>query len=303
VAEAGGADRKIEKISAEYTILPSDPQISIIIVNHLTDHLLTDCIESINKLQFDGGIEIIIIDNPNAQSGELSLNLHRIKRFETGKRLGYGTACNIGAGQAHGKYLLFLNPDVTLKPDSVAELLRVLVENKDAGLSTARLLDIQGKFQPSCRRFPTIGKLLFSRGSALNRAVSRRDTVYAYPEFSETTAIETCAAAVILIERELFLSLGGFDEKFYMYVEDTDLCRRLYHAGYKVYFVPQAEGVHIHGASTCNYRFRRIIWHHVSVFRYFRKHRAGLLTFLILPLLLTANCCLSLLMELFRLRS
>jgi N-acetylglucosaminyl-diphospho-decaprenol L-rhamnosyltransferase len=280
--------------------LQTPPQLSIIIVNHRTGHILGDCLEAIATSDHNLSTEVIIVDNPPETGILCSLpeNL-QVKRLATTGRIGFAAAANMGAAAAHGDVLLFVNPDIILDISAISRLLDVFRSKKDAGIITGRLINTGDMVQPSCRRFPTLRRLMVSRGSVIIRLSRLQSPAYFLPDYPSVTAVDWCAAALILTSRPIFESIGGFDPTFHLYLEDTDLCFRLARAGYKTYYEPAATASHIWGASTSHYRFRRIVWHHVSVWRYFVKHRRSPLVLSLLFPLLLGNVLLSLAVELF----
>jgi len=286
--------------------LPVDTarDLSIIIVNHRADAILPGCLAAIRDSDRLPSCEVIIIDNPaEADSGASILPVGlTIRRMALPGRVGFGAACNAGAAVASGRQLLFLNPDVCVNRSAIAELAETLARYRGAGIVTGRLANANGSFQPTCRPFPTLPNLLFSRGSVLTRIRGKRSPAYSLPDLADTTVVDASAAALLMMPKELFDRLGGFDPGFFLYLEDTDLCLRAHQAGYLTLFVPAAGGVHQWGYSTRHYRFRRIIWHHRSVWRYFRKHHRSAAAGALLAPMLAANCLLSLSLELCTLR-
>jgi N-acetylglucosaminyl-diphospho-decaprenol L-rhamnosyltransferase len=276
----------------------ASPQLSIIIVNHRTEAYLAECLRAISLDKFPGTIEIIIVDNPPEAefiplpcSGTLI-----IRRIATQKQIGFSKAANLGAAQARGEYLLFLNPDVILAESAIEQLYQSCLNLDRAGVVGGSLINPDGTWQPSYRRFPTVRNLLFSRGSIL-RHFSRKSNSYILPRYDVSTAVDWLAAAMIIIPRGVFNSVSGFDEGYYLYLEDTDLCYRVSRAGYQNYYVPSASGVHKWGASTRYYRFSRIVWHHHSIWMYFSRHHSAASRLILLPALLV-NGLLSLIFEL-----
>lgn len=281
-----------------------EPTLSIIIVNHRSQSLLAGCLESIAANDFSGETEIIIVDNPPAPEtidNKLVSELDVIRIPTTGW-LGFAESANIGAAGAKADYLMFLNPDVKLDREAISNLYAALKNNPQAAIASGRLRDIKGEFQPTCRNFPTLKNLFFSRGSfwyLLSRFSSKK---YTLPDYPKTTSVEATAATMILISRRHFETIGGFDPSFFLYMEDTDFCYRAAEQGLETLHVPGAGGEHIWGYSTGHYRFRRIIWHHKSIRTYFAKRRQTVVFFAALLPMLIANCLLSLLIELFKLR-
>lgn len=278
--------------------------ISIIIVNHRADEILDRCLEHIADGATNLKIEVLIIDNPPFESPKDysdSFNFE-VRRISTEKNIGFAAACNLGASKSTGEYLLFLNPDLLVSPNSINVLFQTLTQETPDGIATGKLIGRDGKFQPSCRRFPTLKNILFSRGSIFGKFIKHQKSIYTYPDSGTILEVEAAAAAFMIISRDVFNKLSGFDESFFMYFEDTDICLRLSKLGGKVLFVPDASGKHYWGYSTNRYCFRRIIWQHRSALHYFSKHfgvfRAAIFLF---PVLLL-NCSLSLAVEFFRFR-
>lgn len=279
------------------------PDVSVIIVNHHADRILDKCVGAVSAGEGGPSREIIIIDNPavSTPSPELSCEV-LLTRIPVKNVIGFGAACNLGASRAQGEYFLFLNPDVVVGSEAVQQLFQALSGHPSAGIAIGRLSGPNGDIHATCRRFPTPANLLFSHGSMLYRLFGARRGDYMLPDYESVTSVDWGTAALMMISKRWFETLSGFDESFFMYLEDTDLCYRLNQAGGDVVYVPQARGVHLWGYSTRLYRFRRILWHHRSLWRYFVKHHRTVPRLAALSILLPANCLLSLLAELFTLR-
>jgi len=275
------------------------PKLSVIIVNHRSEEVLGSCLLSVAESDFKDGLEVIIVDNPlSDEKTNLKTAGLAIKRVSAFKRLGFAEACNLGVSEATGEYLLFLNPDVQLHRDALTNLYQALLTHTGTGLAVGRLTGSDGKFQPICRHFPHLSNLIFSRGSIIYRWFRMPGASYTYPDYPNVTEVEAAAAAMMMVPAVVFKNLGGFDPAFYLYMEDTDLCYRAFKNGYKTLYVPQAQGSHLWGHSTRHYRFRRLVWHHCSVWKYFAKYRPSLLTMAFLGIFLSINCLLSLVSEL-----
>ncbi|MCP4566683.1 MAG: glycosyltransferase family 2 protein [FCB group bacterium] len=279
-------------------------QLSIIIVNHHSEDVLGDCLRAIVSSRHSFSLEIIIVDNPAGPTTGTDLAEVNIpvKRISSG-RLGFGAACNLGATNSSGDFLLFLNPDVQVSEEAIARLFEAMQNNPKVGIVSGRLTDGDGMFQPSCRRFPSLKNLFFSRGSFLSHLGGKTRREYTLPDYEESTIVEAAAAAMMMMAKADFEQVGGFDESFFLYMEDTDLCRRMGVLGRLTIYVPEAGGIHLWGHSTGRYRFRRIIWHHRSVWRYFVKHHSSIAVLSLLGPLLGVNCFLSLTYELFTFKS
>jgi len=284
--------------------LESSPQLSVIIVNHRAEAVIPECLKAIAQSDVSLAIETIVIDNPPSHESlsDTSNNNLNIKRIPSEKRLGFAAACNLGARNASGDFFLFLNPDVIPDSSAIRILYRYLTAATEEKIVTGRLIDSDGNFQASCRRLPTLKNLFHSRGSILSRLSKKSTEGYTLPDYPEATRVEAAAAAMMMMSRETFGRLGGFDDTFFMYMEDTDLCYRAGQTGVEVIYIPDARGTHYWGYSTRHYRFRRIIWHHRSLWRYFMKHNDSAATRIWLFPMLWSNCFLSLILELFTLR-
>jgi len=280
------------------------PALSVIVVNHHSEGVLGDCLEALAAGDFTHGFEVVIVDNP-AVEGTAAFPIPAgllVRRVAAPKRLGFAAACNLGAKAAQGRFLLFLNPDVRLDRSAMSRLMAILVDRPHVGAAVGRLTGPDGRFQPSCRRYPTTARLTLSRGSILGRVAKPKTGPYTLPDYPLPTEVEAAAAAMMMLRRDVFDRVGGFDPAFFMYLEDTDLCYRLREGGYATMYVPDAGGVHLWGHSTARYRFRRLLWHHRSVWRYFSKHETAQGSRLLLAPALAANCLLSLAVELCTLR-
>lgn len=279
-------------------------QLSIIIVNHRAEAVLPECLNAIAASNSPLNTETIIIDNPPtgaSSSDDISSGLP-VRRVAMRHRAGFAAACNRGAKEAGGAYLLFLNPDVILEPSAIAGLHEVLASRPEAAIVVGRMVGRDGKFQASCRRLPTLGNLFRSRGSILQRILHLKEEEYTLPDFPKVTEVEAAAAAMMMLSKKTFDLLQGFDERFFLYMEDTDLCYRAGLAGQRIFYVPRASGTHYWGFSTGQYRFRRILWHHLSIWRYFIKHHRSFRVLAVLGPMLLINSFLSLAVELFTLR-
>lgn len=211
--------------------------------------------------------------------------------IELGENVGFAAACNMGAWTAKGEFLIFHNPDLQLDSGAIEELARVCEEQEGFGAGTGRLRFPDGSFQPTCRHFPTTGNIVFSRGSVLARLLGKSER-YTLPDYTAITEVPAVAGTLMIIKRELFEAVNGFDERYFMYMEDSDLCLRLNRAGYKNYFVPAAGGIHLWGQGSRGGRLRRNWYHHVSLWKYFLKHFPNVVSLFIMPLVLAVHLIL-----------
>lgn len=268
-------------------------RVSIIIVTCNSLPSVSDSLESLEAAVKNIDCELIVVDNASADgsAGVVRENFGHATVIQNGRNVGFAAACNIGADRASGEYLLFHNPDLQIDADAISNLLNAYAKREKVGAVAGRMRFPDGSFQPTCRNFPTLRNMFFSRGSALSRLVPRGE-VYTLPDCEETTEVPAVAGTFMMTKAHLFRSMGGFDRRFFMYMEDTDLCLRLARAGYRNYFVPSAGGVHLWGKGSQAGRFRRSCHHHLSVWKYFLKHHPNGFSLFVLPMVLLVNLVL-----------
>jgi N-acetylglucosaminyl-diphospho-decaprenol L-rhamnosyltransferase len=253
--------------------------VSIIIVSYNTREPLEHCLSSITRS--DPAVETIVVDNGSTDgSAELVRTRFPGVRLVAGEgNLGFAGGCNTGANASSGNYLLFLNSDCRVMPGSVEGLTLALDQNPRAGAVAGRLVDPAGETQEgfNIRMLPTTWSiaadlLLLHRWLPSNRLSAG----YRMAGFDHTDSVEVeqPAGACLMIRRELFAALGGFDEAFHpAWFEDVDLCRRLKDNGDKIFFVPSALFEHLGGATMRRLdfrRFTRMYYRNQSV--YLKKH-------------------------------
>jgi len=277
------------------------PQVSVVIVTHNSLPALTDCLNSLGAAATKTPLDLIVVDNGSTDKtvDRVIKQFAEVRIIRNERNLGFAAACNQGAKGAPGEYLLFLNPDVQIDKDAIERLVAVASERDRVGLVSGRLRFPDGSFQATCRQFPTTGNMIFSRGSAITRlfaADCSRSKAYTLPDYVETTEVPAVAATMVMIRKDLFDITGGFDDRFFLFMEDTDLSLRLHKAGYTNLVVPAAGGIHRWGAGSDLERKRRLWYHHLSVWKYFLKHFPNGFSVVLLPLLLTLNFCLRLIL-------
>ncbi|MBK7143173.1 MAG: glycosyltransferase family 2 protein [bacterium] len=269
--------------------------LSIIIVSYNSALPLIECLRSLPEAAPEIIQEIIIVDN--GSTDEISTVVAKIcpeaKLIKLEKNRGFAAGCNAGAAKARGTWLLFLNPDCILDPGSVRRLIAAMRQYRNVGLATMRLRNPDRSFQANCRNFPTVNNLLFSRGSVMGRLVweklSKKATVYTLPDYTDVTIVPAVSATAMGISRRLFQALKGFDERYFLYMEDTDLSYRVHLHKHQNIFVPQAGAVHGWGRGSTGGKIFRAWHHHQSVWKYFLKFQATGFALIILPAILMLN--------------
>lgn len=226
--------------------------ISFIIVNYNSLDYTKSCIGSI--LSFLKGKdlvswEIVIIDNGSAD-GSIDYLKGIVKKhkniylIDAGKNLGFCKACNIGAEKAKGKFLVFLNPDSKLTGGNIEDLIEFYenrIKTHRVGVAGAKLVNSDGTLQYSCRSFPTLARQ-FYESYFLHRLFKNSPVFGSYFlswwDHRSVREVDWLSGAFMFIRKKDFDEAGGFDEDYFMYSEDCDLCLRLYREGYKNYYFP-----------------------------------------------------------------
>lgn len=232
------------------------PLVSIIIVKYQSESYLEQCLKSIGS---QGQQEIIIIDNDQ-------------------KNIGFSAGCNQGAKKAKGKYLFFLNPDTVVQPGAIKTLAEFLDQHDKAGIAAPLLLDKNKKpYQKQGTGELTPLAALFSF-SWLVKFWPKNPWANRYwlADWNKKTAKEVAVApgSALMIRKDVFEKIKGFDENFFLYFEESDLCRRARQAGWQVFFQPKAKVIHFWGKST-----GRVFQQ--SRFYYFKKYYGWLTAFLL----------------------
>lgn len=229
--------------------------LSIIIISYNTRDLLKKCLESIiNGLKdskIDELTEIVVVDNASTDGSvetvkkltNSKINGLTIRLIKNNENLGFARAVNQALRVATGKSILLLNSDSEVKRGALNCLLTFEKERRPA-IVGAKLLNPNGMVQPSVFHLPTIKRAIeeywFGKKGSFSKYI---------PLGKNASEVEAVSGGAMLISREVFDRIGFFDEKYFMYFEDLDYCRRARTAGYKVYYLPGAEVVHEHGAS------------------------------------------------------
>lgn len=248
------------------------PQLSILVVNYNTPHLVRQLLDSIRRHSGDLDYDVIVVDNNSDQEARyFPANDQREQVVHLNRNIGFARAVNLAAGRAVGDYLLFANPDCVLRECILGEMIAYLQQHENCGACSPRLIFPHGEVHSSLRRFPDHSNIRHSRGSLL----ASRSGGYTLDADRSRKPVEAMSATFLMIERKLFLEMGGFDESYFMYVEDTDLCRRLFDAGKEVIYLGDLEVVHQWGMSTRRCPLRMKFEHHCSIRNYFGQHFPG----------------------------
>jgi N-acetylglucosaminyl-diphospho-decaprenol L-rhamnosyltransferase len=244
--------------------------VAAIVVNYNAGTALAPCLASIEAERVS---EIVVVDNASSDGSLALIGSTAARVIEAGKNLGFGAGANLGVASSTAPYLLVCNPDLVIQPGAVAALVRRLESAPDLAVAGPMIRDADGDVYPSGRGFPSlvdaIGHAfvgLFWGGNPWTRRYRHIGS-----DQHVARAADWVSGSCFLVRRDAFDSVGGFDESFFMYVEDVDLCWRLRRAGWAAYYEPAAEIVHEQGRSTSQHPYRMLAAHHRSIWRFARR--------------------------------
>jgi len=253
------------------------PDYTAVIVNYHSEAVLAECLSSLAAFGSSGGFEVIVVDNSaTLERSGFSERFPWVRFVENARNVGFARASNQGLRLAAGRHLLLLNPDTRVHPGAMQTLIRYLDEHPAVGAVGPRLLNSDGTLQHSCRRFPGFLTAFFGRYSFLTRLLpgnplSRR-FLYLDWDHEDPREVDWVTGACLMVRREVVEAVGLLDEGYFLFIEDTDWCRRIRDAGWGIAYVSNAVVTHRIGVSRGPAR-PRVVWaRHSSMFRYLRKH-------------------------------
>jgi N-acetylglucosaminyl-diphospho-decaprenol L-rhamnosyltransferase len=258
------------------------PELTVIIVSWNVRNLLRACLDSVCHAQpsQESAVQIIVVDNASSDgSAEMvRAEFPGVQLIANARNIGFGAANNQALKEAGGEYVLFLNPDTEVRPGAIEALLAFIKARPRVACVGPKLLNPDGSVQPSRRRFPRVGTA-FVESTMLQRHIGWLPAVRAFYRGDQpddvAQQVDWLVGACLLARKSAFDEVGGFDERFFMYSEEMDLCYRLAHAGYETWYVPEARVMHYEAASSSQDLFRRDVNFHESRYRFFRKHHGA----------------------------
>jgi len=252
--------------------LDSTPTVSIIIVTWNAWDYTQRCLNYLFKDNFPPGLEVILVDNSSSdgtakKAGE---EFPHITVIESGGNIGFGKACNLGMTYARGEFGVFLNNDALLSGIQLEEMVRVYRERELKGIYTSRIVDEQGNEEASC--FRDIGPNQLLLNAVRTWETIKKKTTYQLAEsYNDAKEVDWCSGAFWFFPKKEWIEVGGFDENFFMYYEDIDLCNRWRNLGYKCYVNTRINISHACGGSSTNNIDRAKVVD-ISQRYFYRKH-------------------------------
>ena len=234
---------------------------------------------AVNSLIADGVDKVWIVDNASEDGSTAFVASagDKVSVVRPGRNLGYGRGANFGFERTGSRYLIVSNPDVEVIPGAIEALAQVLEDDSDCALVGPRIVNSDGTTYPSVRHFPS---LIDAAGHAIlgqvlpNNAFSKRYRMLGV-DHSGSFEADWVSGAFIMVRSDVFSKVGGFSDKFFMYLEDVFLCRTISDRGYKIRFCGQAVVRHVQGLTTASRPFKMIFAHHKSLWTYAKLTRNG----------------------------
>lgn len=273
----------------------TDGLVSIVLVTYQSADDLPDCLATLPQAAGALDTEVIVVDNASRDGSADLAEAAGATVVRNAGNPGLSTAINQGAELATGEWLFVLNPDTELREKSIQQLVERLASDPAIGAVGPNLVQPDGTRYPTGRRFPSLVTGVLHAvlvGVWPANPATRR---YHMDELDRTTAqdVDWVSGAGMMIRRDAFDAIGGFDAKYFMYFEELDFCLRLHRGGWRVVFDPEPTIMHKVGGSTKSAPYRKVINHHRSAVRFFtRRHSRSPLVVLtpLIAVLLAARC-------------
>ena len=240
--------------------------------------MLGECLESlhltIQKIQF----EVILVDNSSKDDGLESVlkRFPRTRVIDNLRNVGFARANNQGAKIANGDFLLFINPDTNMAEGTVGTMLDYIRSDPLIGILGPKVLNPDQTLQYSCRKFPTIWSGMFNRYSVMTRLFPNnrysKDYLMLDYDHGSTCSVDWVSGCCMMTPASVFKNINGFDENYFLFIEDVDLCQTMWKSGYRVDYLPSAKISHKISSSKSQLTPQTIIKHHKGMIYYNQKH-------------------------------
>lgn len=248
-----------------------------VVVNYNAGEHLRPCIESVLADTSAGPVDLVVVDNASTDGSLASLHDLPVRIVHSPGNVGYARAANLGAAVATAPIVAVLNPDLVIAPGTAGAMCAVLDARPDVGVVGPSLWTESGEHYPSARQLPSLatslGHAAFGMVAPTNRWTRRYRELDLDPK--QPRDPDWLSGAALWLRRDALDSIGGWDERFFMFLEDIDLCARLRDHGWVVSYEPKGSVVHVEGVSRRSHPYRMIVAHHRSAYRYATIHWRG----------------------------
>jgi GT2 family glycosyltransferase len=260
---------------------PKNNSVDIIIVNHNSTDYLLRCLKSVYHSLGLVSCKVIVQDNFSQDNVDrVNSMFPGVLLFKNNYNMGFAKAVNIALGQGAAPYVVILNPDTCVEDNFFGVATQYMDENPDVGIMGPRILNPDGSVQGSARAFPSPLTGLFGRNTFLtrwlpNNRFTRRSVVTHKSDGITPVEVDWISGACMVARREAINDVGFLDERFFLYWEDADWCKRMWDSQWKVIYYPQISVLHHVGGSSEKSRFRATVEFHKSAYRLYAKHTRG----------------------------
>ena len=249
--------------------------VSVLIIHYNTPSLLKRCLTSLFEQDQGISFQVLVVDNASPDTSVRSLVpiFPNIKFLFNCENLGFARACNQGIEISQAPYVLLLNPDTVLPPGGLKDLVDFMEGFPNTGMCGPKLVNSDGSLQYSCRRFPSVRTLIL-RITRLERVFTKARDAYLMVDWDHAgiREVDWVIGAAMMLRRDALDAIDAFDDNFFMYYEDLDLCYRLWQNGWKVCYNPNIAIVHDHRRMSAQLLPNRQSWIHIQSFlRLFSK--------------------------------
>jgi N-acetylglucosaminyl-diphospho-decaprenol L-rhamnosyltransferase len=254
----------------------SGTAVAVVLVTYQSERDLAMCLGSLERAAGPHPLEVVVVDNASTDASVEIARGYGAKVLENHANLGLSRAINMGVAVTGAPWLLVVNPDTWLSPGSLRRMLATATSDPRTGCVGPHLANPDGSDYPTGRRFPSL--LMGSLHAALapvwpDNPATRRYHM-AGVDRSRPLPVDWVSGACMLLRRQAFEEVGGFDPAYFMYFEEMDLCLRLHRAGWRVVFDSLAEVKHVVGGSTRSAPYRKVVHHHASALRFYCRRYA-----------------------------
>lgn len=258
-------------------------RLDVVIVNHNSTDELVACLSSIDRHGSGEEIGVVVVDNASHDDvGRVSQQYPAVELVKNTDNVGFARAVNDGLSRGTAEFVMIMNPDTVVTPRFFRKMVEYMVENPRIAILGPKVLNEDGSLQGSARSYPTISTLFFGRTSLLTRffprsSLARKSVPALNSDGVLPMDVEWVSGACMLVRRSAVSAVGMLDERFFVYWEDVDWCRRMRESGWRVVYYPQATIVHRVGASSETMYMKSLLTFHISFFRYYEKYSRMLL--------------------------
>lgn len=247
--------------------------VDVVVVNWNAGLQLHECISSLCEFGSEEISSITVVDNGSTDGSADQLENKGVILFNAGENLGFGRACNVGATRGTAEFILFLNPDAAVYPDTIARVVEYMrsLSNRQVGVCGVQLIDENGHVSRSCTRFPTV-KSMLAHSLGIDRFIPSAGYFMAEWDHCNDRSVDHVIGAFYFIRRDIFEQLNGFDERFFVYLEDLDLSRRVKELGSSVEFLASIRAFHKGGGTSDQVKATRLFYSLRSRIIYCYKH-------------------------------